>query len=68
VTTEVPISEDLMPLARTALDQVEELLSSARQRLRGLVAPDGEVDGALLNKHQFAAHGFAWYATYRCAL
>ena len=59
---------DVMSLARTALGQVEALLSIARQGLRRLVAPAGTIDTALLNQHQLAAHGFAWYATYACAL
>jgi (2S)-methylsuccinyl-CoA dehydrogenase len=59
---------EVMSLAHAALGQVEELLASARQGVRRLVAPAGEVDSKLLNKHQLAAHGFAWYATYACAL
>jgi (2S)-methylsuccinyl-CoA dehydrogenase len=62
------IVADLIPLARSALGQVEELLTCARRALLGLVAPNGAIDNALLNRHQLAAHGFAWYATYARAL
>ena len=62
------IISDLMTVAEAALGQTEELLSHARREILSLVAPDGRVDTALLNRHQFAAHGFSWYATYACAL
>jgi len=48
-----------------ALDQ---LLEDARQALRLRVSPDGDttkrVSGKALEAEQFAAHGFAWLATY----
>ncbi|HEX9463829.1 MAG TPA: acyl-CoA dehydrogenase family protein [Alphaproteobacteria bacterium] len=34
-----------------------------RQSVRALVAPSGAVEPALLERHQFAAHGLAWIAT-----
>lgn len=68
IDSESMILPDLMSLARTAILQVDELLLSARGAIAALVAPTGEIDGELLNQHQFAAHGFAWYATYGCAL
>jgi (2S)-methylsuccinyl-CoA dehydrogenase len=33
-----------------------------------LIAPEGKVDPRLLEREQFAAHGFAWIATYVAAL
>jgi (2S)-methylsuccinyl-CoA dehydrogenase len=60
--------EDLLALADAALAQVDALLSIAREGLVARVAPSGVVDASLLNREQMAAHGFAWYATYACAL
>jgi len=58
------------PLALTAhgLAAAEEVLAAARRRLEEKVAPDGAVDPARLDAHQFAAHGLAWLATYVTAL
>src|SRR5579862_5926382 len=61
-------AEDLLALADSALAQANALLSIARQRIVALVAPQGVLDPSLLNREQMAAHGFAWYATYACAL
>jgi len=59
---------DLLAVAQTALEQINELLQHAHRAISALVAPDGKVDTVLLNRHQLAAHGFAWYSTYACAL
>jgi (2S)-methylsuccinyl-CoA dehydrogenase len=37
-------------------------LAAAHRALAARVAPGGRVDAALLDRHQFAAHGFAWSA------
>ena len=42
--------------------------AAAREALAALVAPEGKVDAARLESQQFAAHGFAWLATYVAAL
>ena len=42
--------------------------SLARAAVRRLVEPAGAVEPALLERHQFAAHGVAWIATYVEAL
>ncbi|KKM18416.1 hypothetical protein LCGC14_1665880, partial [marine sediment metagenome] len=42
----------------------EALLDAARTGVSGLVVRDGRVEAAALETHQFAAHGFAWAATY----
>ncbi|HZT89194.1 MAG TPA: acyl-CoA dehydrogenase family protein [Stellaceae bacterium] len=44
------------------------MLAAARGRLLAKVAPDGTVDAALLDRHQFAGHALAWFATYVEAL
>ncbi len=59
---------DLLPLcaeAETATDRYE---TAAREAVRRLIAPAGKVDPKLLEREQFAAHGFAWIATYVAAI
>ncbi len=51
-----------------ALAAAETLLDAARAGVSGLVVRDGRVDPAALEREQFAAHGFAWAATYVEAL
>ena len=70
-TTEASFAQtgsNLLVLADAAVAQVDALLSLARQKITARVAPRGVVDALLLNQHQVASHGFAWYATYACAL
>ena len=43
-------------------------MKSPRAKRCALVAPKGKVEPALLEREQFAAHGFAWIATYVAAL
>ncbi|CAO3360585.1 acyl-CoA dehydrogenase family protein [Azospirillum melinis] len=59
---------DLLQATATALDAVAQLAEAAERGVAALVAPDGRVDAALLDRHQVAAHGFAWVATYAAAL
>ena len=42
--------------------------TAVRNAVRALVAPADRVDPALLERHQFAAHGLSWIATYVEAL
>ncbi|MDP1750571.1 MAG: acyl-CoA dehydrogenase family protein [Reyranella sp.] len=51
--------------AETAADRYE---TEAREAVRRLIAPAGKVDPKLLEREQFAAHGFAWIATYVAAI
>ena len=51
--------------AETAADRYETV---AREAVRQLIAPQGKVDAKLLEREQFAAHGFAWIATYVSAI
>src|SRR5262245_33887992 len=51
-----------------ALAAARRLVDAARRRLAGLVAPVGAADPALLDRHQFVAHGVAWMATTLAAL
>jgi (2S)-methylsuccinyl-CoA dehydrogenase len=63
-----PLLADLLPLTGTGLAAAEEVLAAAKRRLEEWVAPRGAIDPARLGAHQFAAHGFAWLATYVTAL
>ncbi len=58
----------LLPLCHDALAAVDSLAGQVRQAVTARVAPSGRIDGALLEKEQFAAHGYAWFATYGEAL
>jgi (2S)-methylsuccinyl-CoA dehydrogenase len=51
-----------------ALAAAETLLDAVRAGVSALVARDGRVNPAALEREQFAAHGFAWAATYVEAL
>ena len=51
-----------------ALDAAEALLARAKEQVRALVAPGGRLDAERLERHQHAAHGLAWLATYVEAL
>jgi (2S)-methylsuccinyl-CoA dehydrogenase len=59
---------NLLPLTARALDAAEGLVAAAKRRLLAELAPGGAIDPALLERRQFAAHGFAWMATYVEAL
>ncbi len=63
-----PLLPDLLSLTGRALEAADSLLSAAKQGLLAELAPGGAVDPALLEARQFAAHGFAWMATYVEAL
>ena len=63
----LPVTE-FLPLAAKALASAETLLGHARRAVAEKVSKDGRVSAALLEQEQFAAHGFAWMATYVEAL
>ena len=56
--------DDLLPLCREALQAADSFAAAARQAVAAKVAPGGKVEGALMEREQFAAHGYAWLATY----
>jgi (2S)-methylsuccinyl-CoA dehydrogenase len=58
----------LLTLCSEAEQAAERYEIQAREAVRGLIAPGGKVDPHLLEREQFAAHGFAWIATYVAAL
>ena len=58
----------LLGLCRAGLAAAERLHQATRGAIAALVAPAGRTDAALLDRHQVAAHGFSWQATYVEAL
>ncbi len=58
----------MISTCRESLAAAETLLDAARTGVSGLVIRDGRVDAGALEREQFAAHGFAWAATYVEAL
>ena len=63
-----PVLPDLLGTCRVALEAAEGYRDLARRALLDLVAPEGRPDNALMEREQFAAHGFAWLSTYVAAL
>src|SRR5262249_12545416 len=66
-----PVESDrrtLFAATGAALAAADAMLRTARGRVLALVAPDGAVDAALVDREQIAVHGFAWMATYVEAL
>jgi (2S)-methylsuccinyl-CoA dehydrogenase len=59
---------DLLGLCGRGLAAAEGLLAAAKRRLLAAVAPRGAIEPALLERRQFAVHGYAWMATYVEAL
>lgn len=59
---------DLLAKCHSALEAAESFRARARHALAELVAPEGRPDNALMEREQFAAHGFAWLSTYVAAL
>jgi (2S)-methylsuccinyl-CoA dehydrogenase len=59
---------DLLSATAAACDAAALLTEAAKRGVGALVSPDGKPDAALLDRHQVAAHGFAWFATYAEAL
>ena len=60
---------DLLGLTGRALEAADGLLAAAKRQVALAVAPGGgAIDAARLDAEQFAAHGYAWMATYVEAL
>ena len=65
---ETALISGLLPACRDALAAADRFVATAKQTLSEHVMEDGRVSGSALEQHQFAAHGFAWMATYVEAL
>jgi (2S)-methylsuccinyl-CoA dehydrogenase len=68
VTEGANLFADPLALTGRALAAAETLLAAAKTAVAARVAPGDDIDGALLERHQFAAHAYAWMATYVEAL
>ena len=66
--SEQGILDDVLHLTSGSLGAVDQLLTQAKQALRGQVCAKGRVSAALVEQNQTAAHGLAWLATYAEAL
>ncbi|MDP2331537.1 MAG: acyl-CoA dehydrogenase family protein [Reyranella sp.] len=62
------ILPDLLSCCTEAESAADRYEAEAREAVRRLIAPAGKVDPKLLEREQFAAHGFAWIATYVSAI
>ena len=59
---------DLLETCRTALKAAQALEQAAEAAVARLIAPEGKVEGKAVMREQFAAHGYAWFATYVATL
>jgi len=55
---------NLTETTATALITAENFLANAHHAVSELVVVDGRPSAQLLERHQFAAHGLSWVATY----
>ncbi|MDG1101867.1 MAG: acyl-CoA/acyl-ACP dehydrogenase, partial [Ascidiaceihabitans sp.] len=62
------ILNNLLSLTLAALKPVHTILKTATQQLRARVSVDGRVSAHLVEEHQTATHGLAWFATYSQSL
>ena len=62
------VMPELMSACAEALAGAEDFIAAAKRSITALVERDSRVDSALLERHQYAAHGYAWGATYVTAL
>ncbi|MFC5416475.1 acyl-CoA dehydrogenase family protein [Dongia soli] len=62
------VIDSLLPACRAGLTAAETMLDAARSRLVTDVTSGGKIDARAFDAAQFAAHGFAWMATYVEAL
>lgn len=63
-----PVLSDLIASCRDACSAADHLLVEVRKGVSAMVLRGGKLDAALLDEHQFAAHGYAWVATYVAGL
>ncbi len=66
--TENALIPDLKDLCAGALGALDPLYDVTRDTVKNAVCENGKIDAGRMEDHQFAAHGFAWFATYTNAL
>jgi len=59
---------DLVETCEAAVKAADAIGAAAKRAVSAMVMRNGKVDSALLDERQFAAHGYAWFATYVEAL
>ncbi|TVR97474.1 MAG: acyl-CoA dehydrogenase [Rhodospirillales bacterium] len=59
---------DLIPTCVEALSAAQHLLVEVRKEVSQMVVRNGRIQADLVDQQQFAAHGYAWLATYVAAL
>ncbi|TVR84429.1 MAG: acyl-CoA dehydrogenase [Rhodospirillales bacterium] len=59
---------DLIPTCEDAYSAAQHLLVEVRKNVSHMVIRNGRIQADLVDQHQFAAHGYAWLATYVSAL
>ncbi|MEM7016934.1 MAG: acyl-CoA dehydrogenase, partial [Pseudomonadota bacterium] len=64
----IPILPELLDTCAAALTAAEKFLDQARLAVATQVKGDDKIDRKKLDAEQYAAHGFAWAATYVEAL
>ena len=62
------ILADLLDLTRVAIAPVDAVLERAIDSVRAMVTEGDKLSAALIERHQTAAHGLAWLATYAQSL
>ena len=62
------VMDGLLSQCRAGLAAAETLHDSARSRITATVSRNGKIDAMAFDAAQFAAHGFAWIATYVSAI
>ena len=55
---------NLIPLCRDALVAIDQVVAIAKTYLGATISKSSQIEASTYEKHQHAAHGFAWYATY----
>ena len=60
--------EPLLTRASRALEAASALVHTAGAKVFELCSRDGAIDSALLDRHQFEAHGHAWMSSYMAIL
>ena len=54
----------LLGMTGEAVEAASTFVGKAREAVSASVVKDGRVSGALIDQHQYAAHAYAWMATY----
>ena len=68
LTASSALPTDLIASSGLASRTVADLVAEAARRIRSEVTADGRISAERLERHQHAAHGLAWLATYAEAI